>query len=197
MNTLKLLLIAACAALTLSAGCAGDKQVKAKAVEPVCVADVNKAQAMQAGEDVLGKMHFTVEKADADMGYIRTRPLQGAQFFELWRNDVVGGANWAESNIQNIRRTVELNITGQQGQICYSCNVKTQRLSLSDYKDTKHSQAYDRFESSGIRSTKQRVDLGSAQQKTWIDLGQDEKLATVILQRIEKQIAEQQKRKGL
>ena len=195
MNTLKLLLIAACAALTLSAGCAGDKQVKA--VEPVCVADVNKSQAMQAGEDVLGKMHFTIEKADADTGYIRTRPLQGAQFFEFWRNDVVGGANWAESNIQNIRRIVELNITGQQGQICYSCNVKTQRLSLSDYKDTKHSQTYDKLESSGIRSSKQSVDLGSAERKTWIDLGQDEKLATVILQQIEKQIARQQKRKGL
>jgi hypothetical protein len=195
MNTLKLLLTAACAALTLSAGCAGDKQVKA--VEPVCVVDVNKTQAMQAGEDVLGKMHFTIEKADADTGYIRTRPLQGAQFFELWRNDVVGGDNWAESNIQNIRRIVELNIIEQQGQICYSCNVKTQRLSLSDYKDTKHSQTDDRFERSGIRSTIQRVDLGSAQQKIWIDLGQDEKLAKVILQRIEKQIAEQQKRKVL
>ncbi len=195
MNTVKLLLFAVCAALTLLAGCANDKQFKT--IDQICVPDVNKAQAMQAGQDVLGKMHFIIEKADTDTGYIRTRPLQGAQFFEFWRKDVVGSFNCTESNLQNIRRIVELNIVQQQGQICYSCNVKTQRLSLSNFKDTKHSQAYDKFAGSEMRTMTQKINLGSAEQKIWIDLGQDEKLATVILQQVEKQIAGQQKRKTL
>ena len=104
----------------LLAGCGGNQQQAAQA-EPICLANVQKSQAMQIAEDVLAKMHFTVDKADAERGLIRTRPLAGAQFFELWRSDNVGAFNSAEANMHSIRRTVSLDIslpTGPQGKNC-------------------------------------------------------------------------------
>ncbi len=79
-------------------GCA--QQQHQEVVEQICLQDTQslgllteKPQAMQTAEDVLSRMHFTIDKSDAEQGIIRTRPLPAAQFFEFWRSDNVGAFN--------------------------------------------------------------------------------------------------------
>ena len=74
---------------------------------------------MEVAEDVLAGMYFTIEKADAQNGLIRTRPLPGAQFFEFWRSDNIGTDNTIAANLHTIRRTVTLDIS-QQDRSCVS-----------------------------------------------------------------------------
>ncbi len=159
--------------------------------------DTAKAEAMQTAENVLGKMHFTIEKADADIGLIRTRPLPGAQFFEFWRSDNVGSFNAAEANLHSIRRTVEINIGQQNGQLCIDCNVNVQRLSLPQRQITSSSQAYGMFSQSCPSIQKLKLHPEQKREMAWIDSGKDVRLTTEILKRIEKQIAKLQKEKTL
>ena len=172
-----IILYLACASLCLLAGCAQQQQFKA--VEQICVPDTEKAEAMQIAEDVLGQMHFTIAKADPERGYIRTRPLSGAQFFELWRSDNVGALAWAEANLHSIRRIVELDVRGQDEQLCIGCDVKVQRLNLPERQIT--GSAPQRF------LAKARVG-GQKRGMCWVDLGPDRKLETKILKRIEKRM---------
>ena len=185
MNTVKSLLCASCALICFLAGCAGPTQYET--VEQICVPAVGSKDAMQIAENVLSRMHFTIAKTDTESGYIKTRPLPAGQFFEFWRSDTVGPFNSAEANIHTIRRIVELNITEQKGQVCVGCDVKVQRLSLSEYKAGDGSQKYDRLSGLRARASIQELRLDAAQ-KAWLDLGRDEKLATVILKQIEEQI---------
>ena len=76
----RLFLLAGCVALGLWAGCATTpaRQEQRAEVEQVCAINVDKSQAVQIAEDVLAEMHFAIEKADADTGLIRTRPLAAA-----------------------------------------------------------------------------------------------------------------------
>jgi len=168
------------------AGCA--KQQQFKAVEQICVPDTGKAEAMQAAEDVLGKMHFTIDKADAERGLIRTRPLPGAQFFEFWRSDNVGAFNSTEANLHSIRRVAELNISQQGGQLYIGCNVKVSRLSLPEHQISSSARAYQMFSQSS--PAMQILALHPQQKKgmAWVDLGNDTMLATEILKRIEKHV---------
>ena len=68
------------------------------------------AEVVDAAGDVLTRMHFVIEKLDAEQGLVRTRPLRGAQFFEMWRSDNASTFAWEESNLQSIRRAVELRV---------------------------------------------------------------------------------------
>ena len=63
-----------------------------------------------AAERVLTRMHFAIEKLDAEQGVVKTRPLRGAQFFEFWRSDNVSSYDCEEANLQSVRRTVELRV---------------------------------------------------------------------------------------
>jgi hypothetical protein len=193
MNKVKLLFMA-CAALCLLAGCAETQQFKA--VEQICLPDTHKAETMQAAEVVLSKMHFTIAKADAESGFIRTRPLPGAQFFEFWRRDNIGSFNTAEANLHSIRRIVELDISRQGEKLCIGCNVNIQRLHLPQHHDSS-ARAYKMPSASS--SLKQKLVLSPEQKKgmTWVDLGEDARLETEILQQIEKQITNLQEEKRL
>ncbi len=199
---LKSLLFSGCAAVCLSTGCA--KQQQFKAVEQICIkrlatenTEKLKMQVMKIAEEVLGEIHFTIEKSDPKSGYIRTRPLTGAQFFEFWRSDNVGGFNWSEANLHSIRRIVELEISQQDGQLCINCDVHTQRLNLPERQVSGSSRAYAMFSASD--PIKQRLKLHAEQKKgmTWVDLGRDMRLETEILRRIENQITKLQKEKRL
>ncbi len=95
--------------LCVLSGCSEQQQYEP--IEQINVPDIDKAEAMQIAEDVLVKMHFTIEKAGYESGIIRTNPLPGAQFFEFWRSDNVGAFNTAEANLHSIRRIVELHIS--------------------------------------------------------------------------------------
>jgi hypothetical protein len=188
MNKLKLSLVFISLVLCLSAGCS--KQQQFEPLKQVCVPSADKTKAMQAAEDVLGKMHFVIDKADGEKGYMITRPLPAGQFFEFWRHDNVGKFNSGEANLHTIRRTVEINMDQQANQVCIRCNVMAQRLSLSDYKNDSGpgSIKYDRFSGEGkIQLEQQKLKLAK-EQMIWINLGSDEKLSTVILKQIEKQL---------
>ncbi len=182
--------------LTLSAAGCGQKQ-RSEPVGQICLAGVHKQEAMQAAEDCLSKMHFAIDKADTEQGYIRTRPLSGAQWFEFWRSDNVGSFNEAEANIQDIRRTVELNIGPMEDKLCIGCVVTLQRLSLPERKIASGARAYDIFTKS--RGSVQQLELSNAQKKAavWLDLGRDEALETEILNRLENQITKTQEAKTL
>ncbi len=173
-------------------GCA--EPYKGETVEQICPAGIDKQQAMQIAEDVLGKLHFSIAKSDVNLGIIRTMPLAGAQFFEFWRKDNVGSFSSAEANLHSIRRIAELNIKQQDTLLCIRCNVNTQRLHLPEQELNIRSRNYKQ-----IRRTRQTLILNPEQKKdmAWVDLGNDTKLATVILKRIENKIAKMQRGKSL
>jgi len=153
----------------LLAGCV--KQQRYETIEQICVPDMDKAEVMQIAEDVLAKMHFTIDKADSESGVIITRPLPGAQFFEFWRSDNVGNFNAAEANLHSIRRTAQIDIKPQDNKIFISCDVQVQRLSVPEFE---------------IRNLKFEIPaLGGME---WIDLGNDTMLETEILKRIEQRM---------
>jgi hypothetical protein len=163
-------------------GCA--QQQRREVIEQICLQDTQKSQAMQIGEDVLGRMQFTIDKSDTDQGIIRTKPLPAAQSFEFWRSDNIGSFNSTEANLHSIRRTAELSLSRQAGQLCISCDVKVQRLSLPERDITSSGRAYEMFTRS--KQSIQVLELHPEQEKdvAWIDLGSDKQLATEILKRI-------------
>jgi len=169
----------------LLASCAEQQQYQA--LEPLLMENTDKLQVMEAAEDVLVNMYFTIEKANAENGFLRTRPLQGAQFFEFWRSDNVGADNWLSNNLHSIRRIVELNINEQDMGSHINCDVKVYRLSLPE-REIRSAHAYDLFSASS--SSVQRIQLHPEQKEdmAWIDLGKDDQLAAEILKRIEQQI---------
>jgi hypothetical protein len=187
MSNFKILLLGFCATPLLLAGCT-DQQCRPESCKPLCVEKVTIAEAIGAAEDVLGKMHFSIEKSDPNTGIIRTRPLSGAQFFEFWRYDNIGSFNSAESNLQNIRRIVELNFNEQDGRLCIKCTVQTQRLSLPERQVTSSAQAYRMYSLSTTSTQTLKLSPQQKKEMAWIDLGNDEKLAGVILEQIKQKI---------
>jgi hypothetical protein len=181
--------LTACA--LFAAGCT--RPYKGETVEQICPAGIDKRQAMQVTEDVLGKMHFSIAKSDANLGIIRTLPLTGAQFFEFWRKDNVGSFNATEANLHSIRRIAELNITQQGSQLCIHCKVNTQRLHLPERELRSQARVYEMFSQSS--PTRQQLKLNPEQKESmaWVDLGNDTKLTTMILKQIENKIAKMQK----
>ena len=183
-STRALIPYALIASALMLTGCA--KQQQFKAVEQICVSDTGKAEAMQIAEDVLGRMHFTIAKADAEQGLIRTKPLPAAQSFEFWRSDNVGSFNSLQANLHSIRRIVELDISRQGGQLCINCNVKVQRLSLPEREVTTTARAYEMFSPSNQVIQRLRLHSEQREDMAWIELDRDRQLATDILKRIEK-----------
>ncbi|MFC1737744.1 hypothetical protein ACFL1G_01685 [Planctomycetota bacterium] len=182
MNKVRLLLIIGVAACLL-AGCGRSEQFEA--VEQICIKDAGKQAVMKTAQQVLGEMSFSIEKADALAGYIRTRPLEGGQFFELWRSDNIGAFNSGEANLHTVRRVVEMNITSEDGELCVDCVARTYRLSLPASGDTVVSHAYEVFTAS--EASLQKFELSDRQKKemVWLELGNDEMLSTEILKRLD------------
>ena len=169
----------------LLAGCTGQQKASIKQVPAT---SIDKSQVLEATEDVLVRMYFVIDKKDVNDGYIKTRPLEGAQFFEFWRSDNVGAENWLYGNLHSIRRTVEINIDRQ-----IHCKVRIQRLSLPEQEVTSSARAYRMFS----RSTPvmQTLQLNPAQYKqmAWIDLGRDARLENEILKRISSKLDSRQR----
>ncbi|MFH1370446.1 MAG: hypothetical protein ABII09_04075 [Planctomycetota bacterium] len=169
-------------------GCAENKYVKTE--ERLCVPGATKAEAMTAAKGVLANMHFKIEKFDLEAGYIRTLPLAGAQSFELWRTDSVGGFNRAEADLHSIRRMVELEVSQQAGQLCINCNATTQRLSIASEQGSGRS-----YKAMTGQTSIQEISREQKSNMTWIDLGRDDQLETEILKRIEKRLSTAKKGK--
>lgn len=175
------------------AGCAnqqrGEPTAAGKPIEQVCATDMKKQQAMQIAEDVLAEMHFAVDKVDAEHGYIETKPLPGAQFFEFWRSDNVGAFNSAEANLHSIRRVAVIKLGQQDGQSCVSCDVRVYRLNMPERPISSSSQSYQMFSESVASIQKLRISPEQETGSAWLDLGNDKRLATEVLRRIERRLA--------
>jgi hypothetical protein len=187
MNKLMLNKLLTFSLLLLQVGCAENKYIKTE--DRLCVPAEAKTDAMAAAQRVLADMHFTIEKLDAEAGFIRTHPLTGAQTFEFWRSDSVGSLNQSEADLHSIRRSVEINVTQQDQQLCIDCRATTQRLSMPQGRD-------NGALAESYRSA-QRLKLGRDQKAniTWIDLGRDNQLETEIIKRIDKRLATFKKEK--
>jgi len=198
-------------------GCAGPNKTASTAPsQMICEDGITTADALHAAEEVLTRMHFAIEKLDVGEGIVRTRPLRGAQFFELWRSDNASSYSAEEANLQSIRRSVEVRVRPEdRGQttdnrrqrtddreqktapssvlslrpgLCLECVVFVQRLSLPANEVAGTSEAY-RIHSSSM-PVLQRIDVSPQQRRTmtWINLGQDPDLAARILDRVEKRL---------
>jgi hypothetical protein len=154
--------------------------------EPVCIQSSHIQSAMDSAEKVLENMHFAIDKSDSKQGYIRTKPLTGAQMFEFWRKDTVGQFNTAESNIHTLRRTIEINFNRENETACAECVVTVERMSLPQREaagssTTKASALFTRSSPS-----MQELKLDPAQQRgmMWIELGRDNRLEAEILNQL-------------
>ena len=176
------ILILLIGAAVMIAGC-GQKS-KTEPVSRICV-ERGMQEVMETTEDVLGGMHFRIEKSDLAEGYMRTQPLRGAQFFEFWRKDNVGGYNAAESNLSSVRRTAELTFTEQGSAVCVDCEVRTERLGLDQKSDPLSGREATIFSPSGVKLEKLTMDSEMAR---WEEMGRDELLASRILERLEKKM---------
>ena len=147
----------------------------------------DKTLAMQTAEKKLRQMNFTIDKFDIEDGYIRTKPLRAAGIFEFWRKDNVGGFNTAEANMHTIRRVVELNFSQLGGGTQIACQAKAYRLSIDE------SQAKAAASPRGPSLLEEADSLEKlrlpAGEQSWIELGNDERLATAILNKINGSLA--------
>jgi hypothetical protein len=155
-----------------------------QSVRPICTANAEVEAVMASAEEVLGQMHFTIDKADVQQGYIRTLPLTGAQLFEFWRKDNVGQFNTAEANLQTIRRTIEINVSSEYGHVCADCVVTVERMSLPQREAVSATHASAMFTRSS--PSLQQLELNPEQQEgmTWIELGRDSRLEAEILRQL-------------
>lgn len=171
-------------AICLFAGCA-QKQIKKP--EPVCLAGTDMNSAMERVEKVLLRMNFVVVKADPTIGYIRTRPLPGGQFFEIWRKDNRDGYSKAMANLSSIQRTAELNFMQKNDGLCIDCNVTIERLSIPEKEIDSSARAYSMYSKSN--ETTHTLILNKEQQEKmdWINIGQDNNLEKYILDKIYKE----------
>jgi hypothetical protein len=164
-------------------GCGQPKQIDV--IDSICVDTPEKQEVIQTAQEILGQMHFRIDKADESAGYIRTLPLEGGQFFEFWREDNIGGYNFSESNLQSLHRVVELEVRPQEGRMCVEGTARTYRLSLPESGNINVNQAYEVFTSD--QSRLQEFELSDEQKENmaWVELGEDEALSSEILRRIE------------
>lgn len=167
-------------------GCATQQEFEAR--EQICQDNIEKDEAMKIARDVLTGMYFTIDKSDFDHGYIRTRPLAGGQFFEIWRQDNRSAHDVVESSLHTIQRVAELNFTQNAGGLCIDCEITVRRLSLPGREVNSAAGAHTMFSRSS--SLLRKLELSDEQKNdaTWVDLGADPGLQTEILNRIEKQI---------
>lgn len=186
MKQVLIVLIAGIFAAAMAGGCCV-KQCE-KPANKICVQGADSQTAIDAAKKTLEAMHFTIEKADANAGYIRTRPLAAGQFFEVWRSDTVGCENFAEANLHSVTRIAEINVTSQDGDVCMECSVTSRRLSMPQREISSATELPGVFARS--RGGLQTLKLNPQQKNgvAWTDMGPDAELQAKILERIGKQI---------
>ncbi|MCD4831809.1 MAG: hypothetical protein K8R02_08430 [Anaerohalosphaeraceae bacterium] len=167
-------------------GCAKKTQIDSP--KPLCLGRLEMTSAFSAAEQALIEMDFHIDKMDTQIGLIRTRPLEGSQFFELWRKDNADSYKGQMSNIHSLRRVVDLNFRNNNGQLCIECTVILSRLSMPEQKITSSANAYSIYSESDKNKQTLHLDAQQRKRMEWVKLGRDPNLETVILERIQKKI---------
>ncbi|HOK96263.1 MAG TPA: hypothetical protein PK052_10320 [Anaerohalosphaeraceae bacterium] len=170
----------------LIGGCAGSEKGASSA--PLCVSDCSAELAMQAAQKVLTKMHFEIEKYDYDARYIRTRPLTGGQFFEIWRQDNASASAAAQANLHSLRRIVEMDFDQKGREVCIGCRVQVLRLSVPEQPLRGMGLMAEGITESSRSVQTLTVDPALESRIEWLDAGSDAKLEQRIVKRIERVI---------
>lgn len=173
-------------AVTFWQGCSSGESVGGP--EQMCRKAQQRA-VMAAAKTALEDIGFQIEKYDVDAGFIRTKPLSGAQFFELWRGDNAGSRDVAEASLHSIMRTIEMTFKQTDGQLCVVCQVHVRRLSLPERDVAGTAGAYAMFTKSSSRLMTVRLDAEQQQQMAWVDMGMDANLARKVLAAMDRQLA--------
>ena len=167
-------------------GCASSQQTLS--TDPLCLPNTLNEQAMLKAQAVLEKMHFDIEKFDPEAGYIRTRPLSGAQFFEFWRQDNASAQAAAQANLHSLQRVAELEFTPQNTTTCVQCRVQVLRLSIPERPVEGNRQIASIYTDSSYREQSLQMDPDDLSGIEWIDVGPDRDLERKILKLIQKEI---------
>ncbi|MFA6185818.1 MAG: hypothetical protein WC770_01215 [Phycisphaerae bacterium] len=176
-----LLFITAC----LISGCAKRQHFEPK---PICLTGMDANSVMLEAEKALIRMDFVIEKFDVDSGIVRTKPLAGGQFLEVWRQDNRGGYNSGMANLHSIQRTAELRFSENNGQMCINCNVKLERLSIPEKEIDSSARAYAMFSESREGNQTLRLNEEQKSKMDWVNLGRDNSLEAYILKKVEKRL---------
>ena len=171
----------------LFTGCSAPEQVVSS--DPVCLPGVEVPEAMEAARTVLDRLQFTTEKYDVEARYIRSRPLSGAQFFQVWRQDNASAYTSAEANLKSLRRIVEMELSPFANRTCIKCRVYVQQLSLPEEPIEGVMRMAGSYTKSG--SSKQTLVLRGDQleEMEWLDKGFDRELEQKILEKIKEGMA--------
>jgi hypothetical protein len=156
--------------------------------EPICLANLDLQSAMKQSEMVLLRMNFVVVKADPTIGYMRTKPLPGGQFFEIWRKDNRDGYSSAMSNLHSIQRTAVLNFMQRNDLLCIDCNVTIERLSIPEKEIDSTTRVFSMFSRSSESSQALILEGDQELLMEWVDIGRDGNLEAYILQKIYQRI---------
>jgi len=183
MSKIQICMAAVC--LVIAGGCSRPEQ--AVSSDPVCL-EFSAEQMMEAARTVLDDMHFGLEKDDSQSFYLRTRPLAGAQFFEFWRTDNADAYTAARSNLQSLRRIVELEFHPGQGTTCMVCRVRVQRLSIPETPIIGMAGLAGTYTSSSAGKQTMAVDEEQLAQMEWLDEGPDRALEQTILKNIKREL---------
>jgi hypothetical protein len=148
---------------------------------------------MLEAEKALIRMDFVIDKVDAGSGIVRTKPLAGGQFFEIWRQDNRGSYNRGLSNLHSIQRTAELKFSQNNGQMCIDCNVKLERLSIPEKEIDSSARAYSMFSESEEENQTLKLNAEQKARMDWVNLGRDNSLEAYILKKIDKRLSNMNK----
>ncbi|MCE5187482.1 MAG: hypothetical protein LLF76_15280 [Planctomycetaceae bacterium] len=151
---------------------------------PLCF-DSNAEQVTEAARTVLRKMDFSLEKDDPQAGYLRTRPLTAAQFFEFWRQDNVDAATTAKASMQSLRRVVEVRLEPATDHVCVRCSVQVQKLSLPERPVEGVQNLASAFTRSQPGFQTMDIDKRQLEKMEWLDAGRDLALEQRILQKLQ------------
>lgn len=183
----KLGFLLACLSLLIVAGCA--KQSAVNTNEPIKIKADNQT-IVSAAEEVLTDMHFVIDKADADAGYVLTKPLAGQEWFEFWRSDAADSKSLAKSSLFSLQKTAELSILQIDSDTCQlECVVYVQKLNIPQRQISGFGDLPSIFSKSSPSRQKLELSKINKSDTQWIDLADDELLAFNIKQKISKEIA--------
>jgi hypothetical protein len=186
MNMKKYVFLMSVGLMAFWTGCQKQTQVEEQKTMPICLDAVSMDQVFTSAESVLSGMQFQIEKSDRQAGRIITRPLRGAQFFEVWRQDNATAADAAESNLHSLQRTAEVRFEKIENQVCVNCRVLVQRLSLPDQPIRGMGKVSGQFTESSRRRQRLQVSEKVTDQAEWIYMGTDPALEELILKKIER-----------
>jgi hypothetical protein len=139
--------------------------------------------------EVLNEHYFIPDRQDRRAGLVVTHPTLSKQWFEFWRDDAQGSYQVCESSMHSIRRIVSVKFVPIGDRVQIQLTVDIERKNQPQRQITTSSGSFQAF-----REQLPLVETGQAADRsdvvTWMNIGQDVKLANYLLERIELRLPE-------